>query len=326
MERTFFPSFMYSAAEPMVCENIANQDQTNANDQEPPKKKQKKKATVMMEAGKLLRSVKIRIIPTQKQQQQITKIIGISRHIYNECVTMEKDGLINGASTKEMYRVRALLTKKENYIAQQKKWKEDAPGHTMQQAVAGFFTAKKAAYSNLAANNIDHFQMRYKSKFGVQQETVPFERYKLVERQLQISGVKGQLKIRDKKLPAAFRNRIDTTLVREECKISRTRLGYYYAILTYEVTQKETTTEDICAIDPGVRTFISWYSQNGNCGKIGQFQPQQELLQKADKLQQQLALGKKNNRNYKWRRRKQRQFLRTLERVRNRTDDLHHKV
>jgi transposase len=330
-ERICFPSYTSSLPDTTACESTAppTPSEGSETEQPPPAKRQKvDKMKRLNDQNLLMRCRKIRVIPTKEQVLQLQKIYGIHRHIYNECVEAEQSGDLQGASVAVKSEWRRRLTKKSEYTAAGKAWKDDATCHVKQQAVEEYFRAKKAALSNFAAGNNAGFTMRKRSKFKSRCETVPFEGYKLSDcgdsAFIAVRGLDGELRVRGH-LPKELVGREDTKLEREEIKLVRTRLGYYYAIISIQVQQKQGSADGVCAMDPGQRTFQTWYSDTGRCGKVGKFDPQQVLLQKADGLASRLKL-KGPQKNAGWRRRIRRQFLRTLEKVRNRTEDLHHKV
>jgi hypothetical protein len=297
-------------------------------------------------AGLLLRSRKIRVVPSKAEREELAKCFGVHRHIYNECVQAERDGDIAGASAKTENECRALLTGHAEAELAGKAWKNDVPTYLKQQAVAEFFRAKKAAYANLAAGHQQHFEMGRRSKFASRQETIPFERYRVVDRgtsthapgtpsrrkdaaHIVVPFQRSELCLRVRgRLPRELRGRRDTASVREEAKVVRTRLGYYYVVLTVQIAQRARPTTQLgqfCALDPGVRTFQTWYTEANRCGKIGRFEPMQRLLEEADRLISERArLGPR--RRATWRRSIRRRFLRRLEKVRNCIADLHHKA
>ena len=83
---------------------------------------------------------------------------------------------------------------------------------------------------------------------------------------------------------------------------------------------------EVCALDPGVRSFQTVYGTDGVVTQIGEsFDPIEEALQKADHRQSLLAKHGKNV-NARKRRHLKRHWLRALEKVRNRIRDLHNKV
>jgi len=131
------------------------------------------------------------------------------------------------------------------------------------------------------------------------------------------------------KVPKEFRDRDDSNSVRKEVEISRTRLGKYYAYITFEVDQTPKfqghSEGDMISFDPGSKTFLTYHSPDGTWGEIGTFEEQEKLLKRADTLKSKLdTIG--YSKNSKWRRRVRRRILGLYERVRNRTTDLHNKV
>lgn len=328
--KTSFPSFTFS---PVVTTEDA------PTSEEPPRKRQKKGEKVATR-GCVLRGRKIRVVPTKEQTEILRKCIGVHRHIFNECVDMEKAGEIQGASGTEMRRVRTLLSASEHFDA--KPWKGECPSLTRQQAVEEYFRAKKAALSNLRAGNISHFSIEKKSRFKALQETIPWERYRFVdERVYDRPNHKGRgsayisipydrkemrLRIRGK-VPSVLRGRVDPKSIRTEVKLSRTRLGYWYAFIQVEIPQvpryPDTPEGDVVALDPGVRTFQTWYSSDGSCGEVGKQESLEEALHRADNIKSELDTFSGRSRS---KRHLRRRFLRALERVRNRVADLHNKV
>jgi putative transposase len=290
------------------------------------KKKRKitKKTKRLSEEKKLLRTRSVRITPTKEQILHLNKVFGIHRYIYNQCVELDSNGDINWCSEKSEWR--SLLTSEEGFSITGEEWKKDAPSHTRQQAIDEFIRSKNACFSNLRNGNINHFKMGYRSKWKSRQETIPLEGYTLhgtkKNYNVRLFGIKTPFKIRDKKIPRELN--LDKR-VREEVKMTRTKLGYYYLHFLVELDQRETTSTSAVAMDPGVRTFQTWYSDTYGYGKVGNFDPQQILLEKADNLQSKLKTDGKNK-NASWRRSLKRRFLRVLERVRHRTRDMHRKL
>ena len=131
------------------------------------------------------------------------------------------------------------------------------------------------------------------------------------------------------KVPKEFGNRYDKSSVRKEIKISRTRLGKYYAYITFEVGQTAKfqghPEGDMISFDPGSKTFLTYHSPDGTWGEIGTFEEQENVLRKADTLKSKMdTIGHSKSSN--WRRRVRRLILGLHEKVRNRTADLHNKV
>ena len=367
LERTSFPSFTFSPAATTGAVSTPPPEASPAEmawveegegesaSREPRSEKNKSKR--LETSGQLLRCRRIKIAPTPRQAEWLRHVQGIHRHIYNECVDMDSRNEIDGTKKKEESRVRALLTGKVDNGGD-KEWKNIAPCHPKQQAVAEFFRNKRSALANLIAGHNNGFTMHRKSRFKSRQESLPLEKYKFNDNRVYSSRNKkgkGEASIsilpglnkeqrgewglgREEKLrikgpvPREFRGRRDEAFLREEIKILRTRLGDYYAVVSFVVKQTSRFEDEFgtaCSFDPGNRVFLSWYSEDGTCGDIGRsFAPLEEMLGKADDMQARLAREKNENNPHKasWRRRRKRIFLRLLQRVRRRIDDLHNKV
>ena len=331
-ERISYPSFMFSP--------VATMERGSTPDQEPPKKRMKKSER-LEKKGKLLRCRKLRIKPTQEQIDILKTCIGIHRYIYNECVQSEKNGLVNGVSNVEKNRVRSLLTNKSNY-KDTTPWKDSCPCHAKQQAVEEFFRAKKAAISNVRNGHQECFEIGFRSRFKSPTETIPWEKYKFQDERvyegnqyvgeafLCIPYNRKYLKIPIRgKLPSILKGRVDSQPVRDEVKIIKDRLGNWFAVISIELEQERFYVDNpmgnVVAFDPGCSTFQTWYSNDGTWGEIGKFFPQERLLRKADNLKSILD-SKGHEKNSRWRRRMKRRFLALLQKIRNRTADLHNKV
>ncbi len=313
------------------------EEEQEAEKQQRPKKRIKK--SVRMKAkGVLLRCRKIRIVPTEVQKEILKGCFGVHRYIYNECVKAENDGLIQGAGAKECSKWRALLTNKPNYYEKGQQWKDSCPSHAKQQAVEEFFKNKKTALDLVANEKLKAFKIGYKSRYRCRQETIPFER-SMIKKVDQPNAPSGsfictvynrkpmEFKVMGK-IPKVFTDRNDTAFTRTEMKITKTRTGKYYAIVSYEVPQSSRFPElygDMVAFDPGAKTFLTYHSPDGTWGEIGTFEKQERLLVMADRLKSTLKTDGCSNTS-RWRRHLKRRVLKLFEKVRNRTEDLHNKI
>lgn len=287
----------------------------------------------MMEKGVVLRCRKIRIIPNEDQGDILKSCFGIHRYIYNECVSAENEGLIEGASVKECYKWRRSLTTKSDYYEKDQQWKDECPNHTKQQAVEEFFKNKKTALKLCVDGKLKHFKMGYKSRYRSRQETIPFEKFR-IKKDGTISLVSTLYKGKPMdfrimgKVPKVFKDRDDTAFSRVEMKITKTKTGKYYAIVSFEVPQESRFPElhgDMISFDPGSKTFLTYHSPDGTWGEIGTFESQEKLLVRADRLKSRLD-KEGTSHDSRWRRHMKRRVLKLFEKVRNRTTDLHNKI
>lgn len=314
-ERTSSQSFTFSHVDTMEDVDI-----------ERPKKRMKKSETLNLK-GMIMRVRRVRIKPSQEQMEILKDCMGIYRHIYNECVNAENNGLIHGSSVSECSRWRTILTKKQNYYNLGKHWKDKCPSLTKQQAVEEFFKNKKTGLKMVCENKLKHFQIKFKSRFKCRQETIPFERFAIRrdEDGKRIVSIKYNGKDLDlsvvSKFPKELLNRNDESFLRKEIKISRTRLGKYYAYIPMEIEQVPKfpgdNLGDMVSFDPGSKTFLTYHSPDGNWGEIGKFEKQESLLKSADRLKSKLDKEGKHK-DSRWRRRIRRRILDIYEKVRNR--------
>lgn len=284
----------------------------------------------------MIRARRIRILPDEHQREILKDCFGIHRHIFNECVNADKNGLVHGASAQESSRWRTLLTKRENYYNVGKNWKDRCPSHTKQQAVEEYFKAKKTGMKMVHEKKMKRFDLKFKSRFKMTRETIPFERYSLKKpspeskQELVIPYQGKSIGFRiSGKLPKEFRDRDDPKSLRKEVKITRTRLGKYYVHIPTEVEQKSKfpgeSEGELISFDPGSKTFLTYHTPDGSWGEIGTFKKQEELLHEADRMRSKMDSGN-SGKTCRSRRHLRRKFLGILEKVRNRTADLHNKV
>ncbi len=235
---------------------------------------EKKKSQRLHESRQLLRCRRIKISPTPAQARFLHQVLGIHRYIYNECVDMEDNREINGMGMAEKNRVRKLLTGKVAPNGQNE-WKNIVPCHTKQQAVDEFFRAKKAALLNVSAGNASQFKMKRRQRFKSRQESLPLEKYKFVDyrdyctrskgtgeasiviksginqrtrERFNLQDIPSELSLRiNGPVPREFRRWKDSSFVREEIKIVRTRLGEYFAIISWTSSPSRHLLSQACS-------------------------------------------------------------------------------
>lgn len=282
----------------------------------PPKKKIKKAKDRLKESNSTMRSRLVRLKPIC-DKDKLKKMFGVYRYIYNKCVD-EKE--IEGASLKEMSKWRTKLTKKENWEVP---WLADLPSHGRQQAVMEFFKNKKENLKRTKFTKIKKFKMHKKSKYRSRQETIPLERHRIRKNGKLLEIMHNRKPLGFKIMDKCFIGREDENFLRKEIKLVRTRLGAYYAVVPFETKiMNPPNNTNICALDPGVRTFQTIYGTDGEVHHVGtSFEKCMKDLKKADYLTNlSTRLKSRKRRNCIYRKR------RCFERVRNRIRDLHHKV
>lgn len=301
--------------------------------QEPPKKRRKKKSQIVKEQGKLIRSYRLRLAPTREQFEELRRLQGCHRFLYNKVVSHEKNGEIQGASGNLKSEFRTRLTTNDKIRDSGDVFLLDCPVHTRQQAVEEFFRSKKAAMSNVRNGHQESFSMDFRSRFKAQQQTFPLEKYKLNtldSPKITLYTKKPYMEVKIAgTIPGVLRSRKDVDWVRDEVKITRTRLGVYSVSVSVVIPQTSkypgSCHGHMISIDPGVKSFLTFHSPDGSCGDIGRFLPLKRTLLEADNTKSKYDLLK-GSRNARWRRHTFRRFLRKLRKVRCRISDLHKKI
>ena len=312
---------------PLCTSSLVENTENESIKKEEPKKKRQKKSEKVKENGKVIRCRKIRIRMNKETKERARKMVGCFRYLYNKTLQLDKDGEIDGASSKEMKRVRTSLTKQENYT-EEEPWLDDLPTLGKQQAFESYFIAKKTQMKRVITGDIQSFEMKKKSKYRDPQEYVPLERHAISFSKKVVKTCIDRKPFEFRvigKMPKEFKCREDTSYTRTEIKLVKNRLGQWFLSIPIELDPIKTTTEDVCSLDPGVRTFQTMYSTDGTISKIGSsFDNIKSILKRADLLQQ----YKDTHKELKSRRKRgiKRRMLRLQQQVRNRIKDLHHKV
>jgi putative transposase len=146
-------------------------------------------------------------------------------------------------------------------------WLKDVPYDTRQLAIKDFCSAYKAIMTNRKRGNINNFYMRFKSKKN------PTQIFHINK-----NALKPNLQIFSKRKIGRLRTRRKMTKwikanvksIDHDCKIIRYDPNRYYLLLTF--TQKKRYQKpklNTVSLDPGVRTFQTFYSPDGVCGKMG---------------------------------------------------------
>ena len=253
-----------------------------------PTAKRRKVNEVLSQRQEVMRVRLVRVKPLQKDNN-LNQMFGVYRHLYNCCVEHDNKGEIDGATNKTMREWRSKLTKKEHW-ENEKPWIKVLPSLGRQKAIEDFFVAKKENLKRCAKKTISKFRIQKKSKYRFRQESVPFERHRIKN-----NGKLIELNVDRKpvgfrvvgKTPKLFSKRNDEKFIRKEVKLIRTKTKKWYIAIPI-VKQINNLTEksgEICALDPGVRTFQTVYGTDGLIAQVGtSFETIEKDLLKADNL------------------------------------------
>jgi len=192
----------------------------------------------------------------------LNKYAGAARFTYNACVNAVNDK--THKCNKFILR-NAFVSAKGNGFFDGKKWLTETPKVIRQQAVFEAVKNFKSAFTNLKNKNIDKFGIRFKSLKHQRQNGYVIGVEKSVKFKDDVLTILpetiGQMRFFEKppidKVPEA------------ECSIQRDRYGDFWLLVPVYKTVKPSNCGPVVAMDPGVRTPLTYYSPNGNDGFLG---------------------------------------------------------
>ena len=230
----------------------------------PKERNDSKEINIIRSSGsnRILRMRKIKINPTKAQKLSLNKFAGAARFTYNACVASVNDK--THRNNKFVLR-NAFVTAKDNDFFEQKQWLLKTPKSIRQQAVFEAVKNFKSAFSNLRNKNIEKFKVRFKTLkhqrengyvLGIE-KAVKFKDGVLSILPETIGNVRFFEKPPIDKVPEA------------ECSIQRDKYNDFWLLVPVYKAVKSSLYAPPVAIDPGVRTPMSYYSPNGNSGLLG---------------------------------------------------------
>jgi putative transposase len=195
-------------------------------------------------------------------------------------------------------------------------WLKEIPYDTRQLAVKDFTIALKAAITNRKRNNNKGFKMGFKSRRTMQTQIFHIDK-RTINADLEIfKKLKlGKLRVR-KRMKKWFKNNIKS--IEDNCKILKHKDGSYYLILSYthKILKNKKAQFETVALDPGTRSFQTFYSPDGIVGELGKDLVKstiKPLNDKINKLNAVISTIKKKLKKYKYkRRRKLKQTIRNI--------------
>lgn len=251
-----------------------------------------------------IKSRKIRIYPTQQQKILFKQWFGVARKFYNETLTIYKNG--SEKTWDKVYKDIAEQNKEHDYI-------KSVPYQIKKISVKDYREAL-SINKKIAKRSGKPFEMKFKSKKNPKQSCY------IPKSAISSSGIYhtivGKLKMKER---AWFEN--------EDIKACRLTLefGKWSIVIPKDIkTTPIENQEGVVAIDPGVRTFATYFSTEGYFGKLGQgaFDRILKLNLKIDKLISKLSkeTDKHKKSNLK------RSIFNIRFKIRNLIDELHWKT
>jgi putative transposase len=277
-----------------------------------------------LEEGAVIATRRVEIYPNARDRNVLKRWFGCNRAIYNHTIDYcEKSGV---------YKYEAVRPKISNEasIPEARAYLRDLPSDIRKLAVKDACTAYD---SNFAKREIDpnhKFEMGYRSKKD-RVQTLKLEHDTLFEKNGRLHLFKKSTQLSGEGFGYNSKQ-IDLTTCTRDFSLSRDADGRFWLNLSItrfpalEIQEAgETGVEKSqCAIDPGVRTFLTTYSPNGESFKLGDGAATKlyRLLIHLDKLIGQIDVCK-GRRQWQHKRGLKRAAERLRARIKNLTTDLH---
>jgi putative transposase len=246
----------------------------------------------------LTKSKKIRIYPTREQKIQLKQWLGVARHVYNKTIDYLKQ-----PETKASW-----MSIKTGLLSDLPDWCKEVPYQIKSVAVRDACLAVKAA--KIKCKSTGKFnEVKFKSRKNPKQGFY-----------LPKSAVKPNGFYKTKLGDMVYKEKLPETIL--DCRLSY-YLDKWYVSVPYQ--SKTISTENqgrIVSLDPGVRSFITFFSED-SCGKlgVGDFGSIARLCRHLDNLiSKQATASAKRKRSFSM------AINRMRFRIRNLVDELHHKA
>jgi putative transposase len=242
---------------------------------------------------------KIRIYPNDVQTIVFNRCIGASRYFYNKSIAF-----LNSEGTSGNLHIASLRSKimhNDKYFIDNstdpESWQCHVPYDTRQEAIRDAIKAFKSAFSNLKNKNIKEFSMGFRTKkkalresFKVNHKALNIQDISLMQQAMKKEHkrrntkktFKNKLRIRKRDIKKYFE---DGTLC-GNFSIIKEKHNKWYLCLPRKREEPVFNNPQYQSVflDPGVRTFVTWYCPEGTCGKIDTPTKLKNIASKHDKL------------------------------------------
>jgi putative transposase len=249
--------------------------------------------------------------------QKLKQWLGCCRATYNKALAHIKEGKRH---EKSFYWLRNRFVNECN-VPDSQKYLLDCPKHVREGAMKDLSEAFSTNFKIRKKNPRHVFDIRFRCKRDSHSIVIP---------KTAITPCDTGLRIYPKMLspdPVGLMHPEKMPKPSSDCRLSQDRMGRWVLFVSTEVqtfaTAGENQTGRVCSIDPGVRTFASTWSPDGEAFKLGDGDATRayELLIRTDKLVSSCAKASGRSRY-----RKKKVLARLRHRVENVQKDMHYQI
>ena len=223
-------------------------------------------------SDKVLRTTKIFIYPNKKQRNIIKTWFKVYQQVYN--YTIKYFRKYPEYIGKSKITLRNIIKKSFDADIKNILKSSKIPVHTIDNAIFDTIKAYNTAFANMKEKNIKHFRLRCKKKCDciILEESAFSGSCSSFQVRVLGNGIKSPHEFRNFKKYKKKRGDKNIIFIKHDVKLTRHyRNGSIIYTLHVPVDRKikTSTTNKICALDPGLRTFQTLYDNKGNAMKIG---------------------------------------------------------
>ena len=205
----------------------------------------------------IIKTRKIRIFPKKNQRSLFKKCVNVSRYFYNKTIAFIKN---NPKVKINFINIRKEILTSDKDLKKDELWQKEVPYVVRQLSIKEAITNYKTNFSKKIK-----FNMKFKSRkfsnniFHVDKNALKEDRIIFSRR---LKKTKLNVRKRDKDY---LNGKIwgDFKIIQEK------NLNWYLILPIKKINNNFNKKSNIVALDPGVRTFQTFYSNDGFCGKLG---------------------------------------------------------
>lgn len=273
-------------------------------------------------AEPILRTKKIRLFPTPMQKLILTNWFGAARYTWNKGVDTLKDA--TRREKKDMRGLRNRIVPKK-MLLENEQWLLDTPKDVRVGALQDLATAYKADFTKQDKDPHHHFVIGHRSKKAASQSIV-IDKSSIKGSEIYKRYGFGELRLGNMNYGHLKNPTIPVDWGRFTCRIVLQKPNRYYICAPYEVTPIVKEGSSSVAIDPGSRSFGTYYSvrKYGKFG-LGATKRLEKLAKRVDEIAELMRFKRPKPINSDKRCRLRKLLYKLRSKIKNSVRELHYK-
>jgi putative transposase len=224
---------------------------------------------------------KTRFYPSSELKTILDKCFGATRYLTNQALEKIKSGTLKPNTNPIIFR--DALKYRDRELTDSNSWLKDIPYDTRDEAIRQLCSNIKTGFTQIKNKTIKSFEMRFKSKRNERQACF-----------INKNALKNRILFKRRiKTEQVTRYKEDISQFSEHGTLTVTKMKGRYFIhfpLKRRCEPSNPKFSEV-ALDPGVRTFQTFYSPEGICGKLGNgtYNGLKRIFMKEDRIKSVIA-------------------------------------